>query len=723
MSRRPSIKSKVSNRGNLVLKRSLPTQTSQVKPQAQPQSLAPGLQSNRRGSFIADKLEGAAQRTGEIDRKSAKLDQDTYRVTAKGTLNVASKAWRISKPTKKKPSLVNDKPAALPVSSKPKVISARIKRQIHTDRSKMKQPNRRPAINTRGRSIAKLTRLPASSKPKVIHARIKRGIHTDRSKLKQPDRRPAINTRGQAVAKPTRLPAIRSTLATEKKNSASYVSRIQTGRYVNTQSVGSLRQSNFSDFYRSNANVDKNKIHDSGIESIQAARVGYRHSVNTIRSAKNTVVAVRKTGRSARKIYARTKTSVRRVKSAFATARKARGMAASVRATVEAAKRMVMAIKMLANPVVLKVMAIAAAAILIIIIAFSVISTFASVIQGTFGWLYSETKSPQLVYQEYSDEVAVNIDSLNERIQDVMSFPGNSSNTSYRFTKGYRPALMNQPAEYAFWEAGSESNLVQVPFDTLVAMSLVVRNREEKKEYTNADFERALLTVFKNSFTYKERLDTHFDPTHEHFDAEGNLMVCPGHPAIYILAMNENPEYVMQLLDYNQQEKEMYAELKKAVAYFSMPEYPDNILVQGPNATTLVNPGPYLSAISSRYGSRKDPITGTESFHGGVDLVGDASKNEVTFRSPAVAAFDGQVIYAGYNSGRGNYVIIEGTIDTQTFTAIYMHLDLIKATQGKELKAGDVLGFVGNTGRSTGPHLHFELNVNGQRVDPLPYIK
>ena len=111
--------------------------------------------------------------------------------------------------------------------------------------------------------------------------------------------------------------------------------------------------------------------------------------------------------------------------------------------------------------------------------------------------------------------------------------------------------------------------------------------------------------------------------------------------------------------------------------------------------------------MTSGYGERWN------SFHKGIDIAGDVGDN-------VFAAMDGEVIYANYNDGGyGNLIIIKHEDNMSTY---YGHLSKYNVRVGDKIKKGDVIGEVGNTGFSTGPHLHFELRVDGNAVDPTEYI-
>ena len=118
--------------------------------------------------------------------------------------------------------------------------------------------------------------------------------------------------------------------------------------------------------------------------------------------------------------------------------------------------------------------------------------------------------------------------------------------------------------------------------------------------------------------------------------------------------------------------------------------------------------------ITSSYGEREHPIQGVIKQHTGIDI-GNAG-----FGAPVIAAADGVVTMAGYYGGYGYCVIISHGNGIST---LYGHGQAILTEVGKEVKKGDLIMEVGSTGNSTGPHLHFEVRVNGYCVDPMPFLK
>ena len=118
--------------------------------------------------------------------------------------------------------------------------------------------------------------------------------------------------------------------------------------------------------------------------------------------------------------------------------------------------------------------------------------------------------------------------------------------------------------------------------------------------------------------------------------------------------------------------------------------------------------------ISSPYGMRTHPITGEYKMHTGIDIAGGGINNQ-----PIYAAQGGEVIFAGTKSGYGNFIIID---HGQGITTCYAHCNSIGVSVGQQVKKGQVIGKVGSTGNSTGPHLHFEVRIDGSTTNPLNYV-
>jgi murein DD-endopeptidase MepM/ murein hydrolase activator NlpD len=128
------------------------------------------------------------------------------------------------------------------------------------------------------------------------------------------------------------------------------------------------------------------------------------------------------------------------------------------------------------------------------------------------------------------------------------------------------------------------------------------------------------------------------------------------------------------------------------------------------SATPSVTPTRGL--FTSGFGPRRDPVHGRAAFHQGLDISAPAGK-------PVYATADGLVVRAGHQGELGNHVALSHGFG---LTTRYGHLSRVAVRPGQRVRRGDVVGYVGNTGRSTGYHLHYEVLRDGAQVNPLAYI-
>ena len=153
-----------------------------------------------------------------------------------------------------------------------------------------------------------------------------------------------------------------------------------------------------------------------------------------------------------------------------------------------------------------------------------------------------------------------------------------------------------------------------------------------------------------------------------------------------------------------------------------VPPVPPVPSAQQPDAQALPAPAsapgtggfvmPVQGSFSSGFGPRVDPLTGVQGFHPGQDIAAPTG-------TPIVAATSGQVAYAGWEQGYGNFTCIDRGDGLAT---CYGHQSAILVSVGQSVQAGQLIGRVGTTGWSTGPHLHFEVRLDGTPVDPVPYL-
>lgn len=135
---------------------------------------------------------------------------------------------------------------------------------------------------------------------------------------------------------------------------------------------------------------------------------------------------------------------------------------------------------------------------------------------------------------------------------------------------------------------------------------------------------------------------------------------------------------------------------------------------QAPRETVSIPTGMPVEGVrmSSGYGMRNHPVLRKRKAHNGVDLAGARG-------TPVYATADGTVDMAQYYSSYGNYVQIDHGGDLETR---YAHLSSYTVAPGERVEKGQLIGYIGSTGRSTGPHLHYEIRVAGVAVDPTPYM-
>lgn len=122
---------------------------------------------------------------------------------------------------------------------------------------------------------------------------------------------------------------------------------------------------------------------------------------------------------------------------------------------------------------------------------------------------------------------------------------------------------------------------------------------------------------------------------------------------------------------------------------------------------------PVNGRLMSYFGKRADPFSGEGAIHTGVDI-------SVSPGTPVRATADGQVMFAGFQGGYGRIVMVSHGAGCSTH---YAHLSRLEVLSGQRVHRGDVIGYSGASGRATGPHLHYEIRMNGVAVNPYPYLK
>jgi murein DD-endopeptidase MepM/ murein hydrolase activator NlpD len=122
---------------------------------------------------------------------------------------------------------------------------------------------------------------------------------------------------------------------------------------------------------------------------------------------------------------------------------------------------------------------------------------------------------------------------------------------------------------------------------------------------------------------------------------------------------------------------------------------------------------PVAGSLTGSFGERNDPFNGEGAFHMGVDI-------NASYGEPVVAPADGAVVFADFQGGYGRLVEIR---HGQDYSTRFGHLSSIAVMRGQNVRRGDVIGYVGQSGRSTGPHLHYEVRIRNVPVNPYKYLR
>ncbi|SEQ81684.1 Murein DD-endopeptidase MepM and murein hydrolase activator NlpD, contain LysM domain [Lachnospiraceae bacterium NE2001] len=315
---------------------------------------------------------------------------------------------------------------------------------------------------------------------------------------------------------------------------------------------------------------------------------------------------------------------------------------------------------------------------------------------------------------EYQDK----LDEIDERTASAQTM-------MVQLSSEIEEAQQNQDAQYELlkthireeYENGSYSFLDAI-FDSVDFMDIVskseyiqaVEDYDEKvlKDYTNAKQvladKNALLTM----------LTSNMDVLAEAYEnKQESLQILSDEKESQINSYQESIDSMeAQVKSLEQIEAEVQAKITAAEASYNV-----SFSVNGSTGSAQYNgaqflwPMPTSTVISSYYGPRTAPTAGATSYHRGIDI-------PCSMGSDVIAVADGTVIYVGYLGNGGNAVIVDHGSGIST---CYFHLSSYNCSVGDTVTAGQTICYSGNTGVSTGPHLHFAVRENGEYVNPLKY--
>ncbi|MEL7453823.1 MAG: M23 family metallopeptidase, partial [Pseudomonadota bacterium] len=175
-----------------------------------------------------------------------------------------------------------------------------------------------------------------------------------------------------------------------------------------------------------------------------------------------------------------------------------------------------------------------------------------------------------------------------------------------------------------------------------------------------------------------------------------------GGPLIDMFSLNEDEAVDPEKRAFNSRIMQVAARIEEEQTYNNMVR---DLPFAQPSSVPL--------RLTSNYGLRTDPFTRRSGWHGGVDLA-------AFYKAPITAAGPGKVIYAGRKSGYGRVVDVD---HGHGFRSRYAHLHSITVRRGDTVAIGDTVGLMGSSGRSTGPHLHYEVMFQGKPYDPNNFLK
>lgn len=359
---------------------------------------------------------------------------------------------------------------------------------------------------------------------------------------------------------------------------------IMTGRYVNEYAKMSLKgyafqgNTSYKRFYTDGAKIDKQSTTNTGTDAIQGTRIAIRTGRNAVVGVKNTIGGAKKTYKVGRQIYTKTKTvvrntskSVKSIKNAKSSVERAKIVAKAIKNTVKAIIRTV---KVLANPLVLKGLAIIAAVLLLLVIMSGAVQAIFSVINSNFGWLYDP-----------ADPVQTSYDAMDKNKVKVVGFI-DDVNDDYMYTRDVHPGY-----EYGFDDVGSEYCVKSEIYRDILAILIVQKQKLAGITDTDPEGVFDLIDIrFKNSeiksilkkfYTMTKRSDSIqcggcYCPGHMVSSSVPGVGYtwsycsvpcrCRGHSAVYVKIVNHSSESVMASLGFDDEEIDRVATISQVLA-------------------------------------------------------------------------------------------------------------------------------------------------------------
>lgn len=287
-----------------------------------------------------------------------------------------------------------------------------------------------------------------------------------------------------------------------------------------------------------------------------------------------------------------------------------------------------------------------------------------------------------------------------------------------------RIRAMEEQGEVSYWSVIFQANSFSDLLDRLNMIAEIAtsdRNRMEQIRQLAAQVEQTKLELDQQKaeleWNKQELEDTQSELEVKNNEAEGLLVALMLASDEYAALLEEGEKNAADLMEEIEKSKDELEEAKylEWLATSVPPEAsnPHGLKTNTVDGVVWFTPLKKYT-ITSKFGLRKDPFTGKLSGHNGLDM--GASRG-----SPIYAIRAGVVTFTGYQeNGAGYYIWIN---HGDGYKSIYMHMTNYVVKKGQTVEAGELIGYVGSTGRSTGPHLHLGLKYNSSYVDPQKYIK
>ena len=316
----------------------------------------------------------------------------------------------------------------------------------------------------------------------------------------------------------------------------------------------------------------------------------------------------------------------------------------------------------------------------------------------------AEITDTQSELEDAQADVASQAEAMSKRIQFMYENSGKMSYLEAFFQSGSMAEFLNQ-AEYIRQISEYDRDMLQQYNDSVQTVADAEEQLEQ--EYTE-------LEELKAQVESQQTVQALMDAKEDELDKVKSDITVAQSDADAVQAEIDAQNEIIAQIQAEEARKKAEEEKRRQEAEENGTT-PDTTPGDVYSGGAFVWPCPSSTRVTSDYGTRLSPTQGASSNHKGLDI-------GASYGASIVAAADGTVSYAGYNNGMGNYVMISHAGGKMT---VYGHLTSLTVSSGQSVSRGQVIGYVGSTGNSTGPHLHYECRLNGVRYNPMseyPYM-